>query len=219
VFIDLAKTDWTGETTTPLLVACSSSMAVAKQQRLVDFLHSGGKALFTPVLPVVDENLAPCTILMDALGVDHFAIQPAGQTRPVIAGVTNVTGQVHFCDAPAGAQVIGQDEFSGRPIAWLKDFTGGGQAAFLGLDWSYGMHNQGTMLTNVLALLGVQPIIHSSNPNIWVTLWEKDGQACLFLINLFTSPGEVELTLNFQGKQVKLERMTVDAMTVKVVDL
>jgi hypothetical protein len=81
------------------------------------------------------------------------------------------------------------------------------------------MHNQGDMLTNVLALLGAQPIMHSSNPNIWVTLWEKDGQACLFLINLFTSPGDVELTLNYQGTAVKIGRMTIDPMTVKVVDL
>jgi hypothetical protein len=54
---------------------------------------------------------------------------------------------------------------------------------------------------------------------MWITLWEKDGQACLFLINLFTSPGEVDLTVNYQGKQVKIEHSTVDAMTVKVVDL
>ena len=217
-FVDLAKADWRGETSTPLVVACSSSMSAAKQQRLVDFLHAGGKALLTPVLPVVDENLNPCTILLEALGVEHFTVQPAGQTRPVIAGVTNVTGQAHCCEAPAGAQVIGQDEFSGQTLAWSKDFAGGGQAIFLGLDWSYSMYSQGTMYANLLALLGAQPVIHSSNPNVWVTLWEKDGQACLFLMNLFTSPAEVELTLIYHGKQVKIAH-TVEAMTVKVVDL
>ncbi len=217
--IDLAKTDWSSEIATPLLAACSSSMAAIKQQHLVDFLQKGGKALFTPVLPIVDENLAPCTILLDALGVDHFTLHPARQARPVIAGVTNVPGQAQFCEAPAGGQVIGQDEFSGRTVAWWKDFAGGGRAAFLGLDWLYGMHTQGAMFTKVLALLGAKPIICSSNPNIWTTLWEKDGKACLFLINLFTSPGDVELTLNYQGKQVIIERLTIDPMTVKVVDL
>jgi beta-galactosidase len=217
-FVDLAKADWCGETSTPLVVTCSSSMAAAKQQRLVDFLHAGGKVLFTPVLPVVDENLNPCAILLEALGVERFTIEPGGQTRPVIAGVTNVTGQAHFCEVPAGAQVIGKDEFSGRTLAWLKDFTGGGQAIFLGLDWSYSMYSQGNMFANLLSLLGLSPVIHSSNPNVWITLWEKGGQACMFLINLFTSPAEVELTLNYQGKQVKIAH-TVEAMTVKVVDL
>jgi hypothetical protein len=70
----------------------------------------------------------------------------------------------------------------------------------------------------LLSLPGLSPVIHSFTPNMWITLWEKDGQACLFQINLFTSPGEVDSTMNYLGKPVKITQ-TVRPITVKVVDL
>ncbi len=217
--VDLASDAWPAETARPLLVVCSSSMSAAKQQRLADFLHLGGKALFMPVLPTLDESLNPCTILLETLGLKEFAYHPLEQVRPTIAGVRNVSGQAILCEPPTGAQVIGLDEFTRQPLAWTQSFAGGGSAAFIGLSWSYAMHEQGVMLQNVLETLGLQPVLRCSNPNVWVTLWHKDGRALLFLLNLFTSPMPVEVSIHHPGLPSVTIRRTVAPITVDLVDI
>src|SRR5262249_12119973 len=59
---------FTADVASPLVAATSSVMPAALQRRLVSFLERGGRLLFGPVLPELDERLSPCAILRDFLG-------------------------------------------------------------------------------------------------------------------------------------------------------
>ena len=218
-FVDLSGADWLHDISTPIVAVCSSCMSAEKQQRLVDFLNQGGKVFFTPVLPAYDENLNPCRILLDALGAVEFAAAPVEQARPEIAGVVNVNGKAYFTQAPQDAEVIGVDAFSGNTLAWQRSFAGGGQAALVGLAWSYAMHEHARMLTAVLDRLGLQRIFTTSNPNVWVTMWKTQGKACLFLINLFTSPMQVSVDVHLPGRQLHIGPQSIPPITVKSIDI
>jgi beta-galactosidase len=209
------------DTASPLVVVASSSMSAARQQNLVDFLQSGGKALILPILPVVDEDLEPCTILADFLGSPQAVTAPKGFYRPVIGGVVNVLGEITFWEnIPAAAQVVGVEEKSGKPVAWKITTPGGGEALVLGLRLSHAMREHARMFTALLGMLGLQPIIQCSNPNIWTTLWVSDeGKAALFLLNLFSAPMEAEVSFTLPGKQtVRAGVHQLGPVSVKIVD-
>jgi beta-galactosidase len=187
---------WLEDRSTPLVVVCASAMSAAKQERLVRFLQSGGKALFLPTLPSLDEAFNPCTLLADFLGKPATNANPDGRIRAVIAGVMNVLGRATLFDnLPPGSEVLGTDEFSGRVIAWKKSFPGGGAAVVLGFHWKHSMREHERMLVNLLANLGLQQVVRCSNPNVWTSLWRADTRMGLFIMNLLTAPMQAHITL------------------------
>jgi beta-galactosidase len=206
----------------PLIVVSSSSMAAAKQQHLVDYLQSGGKALILPILPVVDDDLKPCSILADFLGSPQAVPAPQGFYRPVIGGVVNVLGGITFWEnLPASAEVVGVEEKSGKPIAWKLSTPGNGVVLVLGFRWIHAMREHARMLKSILGMLGLQPIVSSSNPNVWTTLWvSEEGQAVLFLLNLFSAPMEAEVSFTLPGREtIHTGVHQLGPVTVKIVDI
>jgi len=213
VLINLDAEDWLADTALPLVVPCSSVMAKEKQERLVRFLQAGGRALFTPVLPQFDEDLQPCTILLDYFGTPTMHRNTLGQdVRLTIAGVENVysNGDLFFYgNLPAGAEIIGIDEFTDRPVAWRQ-----GNAVVLGLRWSHAMREHERMLTVLLGRLGLRQCVTGSNPNVWASLWTDGAKSALFLLNLLSAPQET--TVQVDGVDRGAHRLA--AMTVKVVE-
>lgn len=206
----------------PLLVVASSSMAAAKQQIVVDYLSAGGKALILPVLPWLDDDLAPCTILADYLGNPKATPAPKGVFRPTMVGVVNVRGNVSvFWDnLPDSAEIVGVEEKTGQTIAWKAATPGGGEVIVLGFHWLHAMREQESMLKALLALLGLNSIIHCSNPNVWATLWVNGNQAALFLLNLFSAPMEASVRLTLpDGRAADAGAHTLGPVSVKIVDI
>ena len=209
------------QTASPLVVVSSSSMSAAKQQNLLNYLQSGGKVLILPILPTVDDDLEPCTILADFLGSPVAISAPKGFYRPTIGGVVNVLGEITFWEnLPASAEIVGVEEKSGKPIAWRTSTPGGGETLILGFRWIHAMNEHARMLTSVLGMLGLQPLIHCSNPNIWTTLWVSGDKAILFLLNLFSASWEAEVSITLpNGKSIKTGVHQIGPVTVKGIDL
>lgn len=218
-FVNLSAADWADDVSTPLVIASSASMARAAQERLIHFLQTGGKLLIAPILPTLDENLQPCTLLADFLGAPPFSANPRGVSHPHIAGVDNVMGEVFFPQSlPQGAEQIGLESFSGLPFAWQQTFSGGGAAVALGFSWQHSMREHERMLTALLTRLGLRQTVRCDNPNLWTTVWVKDHQATLFILNLFTTPFEAEIEVEIAGRKVYEKQHAVPAMHVEVVD-
>ncbi|MGE5224955.1 MAG: beta-galactosidase [Omnitrophica WOR_2 bacterium] len=193
---DLGNEDWVQDRDTPLVVISSSSMAAGKQERIVRFLKNGGRALIAPVLPQYDENLKPCTSLVDFLGSPALAASQAAVVRPEIGGVINVlpNGRVYFSDRlPRQAQVTGIDELSRQVISWKYRTEGGGEVIFLGMSWEHAMREHERMLVALLKQLGLRQIVYCSNPNIWTSWLASGDQSILFILNLFTAPMEADI--------------------------
>ena len=193
---NLGADDWVGDTATPLVVVSSACMARAKQARIVEFLRRGGRALIAPVLPALDDNLMRCTLLADFLGGPTMQASTGQFARVTIDNVVNIwnNGDIYpSVDLPAGAQVVGQDEISGNPVAWKLAFAGGGQAIVLGFRWYHAKREHEQMLKALLQSLGLKQKVQCSNPNVWTSLRTAGARSMLFIMNLLSSPMEAHI--------------------------
>jgi hypothetical protein len=206
----------------PLFVVSAASMAAAHQQNIVDLLKAGGKVIILPVLPWLDDDLRPCTILAEYLGAPQAAPAPRHGLRPTIAGVVNVRGMIAalWDQLPPGAEILGVEEHSGQPIAWQMTTSGGGEVIMLSFAWLHNKREQEQMLSAVLARLGCRPVVTCSNPNVWVTAWTTGTQTVLFLLNLFSAPMTADVSVQLpDGQRVSTGTHQLDPVTVKLVDI
>lgn len=230
---NLGADDWGHDTSTPVIVVSSSSMARANQQRVVDFIRRGGRALITPVLPQYDENLQPCTVLANFLGNPIMAANTNQYVRATIAEIVNIwsNGDCFFSrNLPTGAKVIGQDEFTGNTIAWKLSVNGAGagaggnnegQAVILGLRWYQAKREHEQMLKRLLMGLGLRQKVDCSNPNVWTSLRTAGARSMLFVMNLLSSPLEARIDCRPAWSEGILEtgQHELGPMSVKVIEI
>ena len=220
---DLGSDEWIKNESTPVVMVCSSSMSADKQKRIVRFVQNGGNVVIVPVIPTHDENLNSCTILSDYFGSPIQTISDNLYCRINIAGVVNVlkNRDAFFTEKlPIGAKKIGDDELTGKPVAWQITPNGKGTAIILGFDWIHAMREHEKMLLEVLKQIGFKQRIMCSNPNIWTSL-HSDGTHCvLFMMNLFTSPFEVVINYNYGSifKELNLGKFVLTPMSVNFIE-
>jgi len=225
VLEDLSRDDWLGDTDTPVMVACSSAMPEASQHRLVRFLQAGGRVLLSPVLPTLDENLQPCTVLADFLGGPRVRRHEGEPARPVFGPNRDIAvygAQAFVTDnLPADAEILGVDEHTGEPLAWMLCCDGGGTVAALTVRWAHKRHHHHQMLRSVLDAMGLRPKVRCSNPYLWSSLRTADDRSVLFLINLFSGAlsAEVSCTPAWSSQPVEQGAVEVPPMTVLPIDL
>jgi beta-galactosidase len=224
IFCDMRSDAWVADTTSPLIIVSSVCMAADKQRRVVDHLRRGGRVLLGPVVPIYDEQFQPTTILSDFLG--HPALEENKREAAVItvSGVRNIfnNGSVYFTKrVPVGAVVLGEDESTGRVVAWRMNTEGGGNVIFLGMRWNQAMRTHEQLIRTLLNQLGLQQKVTCSNPNLWTSLRSKGSQSSLFLINLFNAPMEADLACqpSHLKKTLNLGHVIVGPMSVKYIPL
>ena len=221
ICISLDGDDWVTDTSTPLLVASAESMMRAHQERLVAFLKRGGSALIAPIVPRLDEELEPCTVLGDYLAAPSARLATEAVVRVVVRGpdsdVTNVLkNRVFYPETvPQGANVVSFDERTGTAIGYEMATPHGGRVIVLGLLWDHRKHEQTAMLQAMMARLGLRQRVACSNPNVWTSLRVSGDHGILFLVNLFTSP--MKTTVGYRSSTegwVDLGEHTVPAVSV-----
>lgn len=221
-FINLDADNWVDDTRTPLVIVTSAAMAEEKQRRVIQFLKQGGKAILTPIVPTLDENLQPLPLLEEFLGSPIQNANAAGLARPRIGPVPNVNGTTYpFEHLPQNARVLGIDEFSRQPIAAEVYPAGGGRAVLLGLSWTQAMREHERMFAHLLGELGLEQAIICSNPNLWATLYIGDKQSTLFVLNLFTAPLEAHIRVRLKpgGPLVDVGHVQVSPITVDTIGI
>lgn len=215
-FVDLCQDDWSKDIQTPVVVASSSSMSKSAQFRVVEFLKRGGKVLLAPVVPALDENLHPCTILSDFLGNPAF-LPTTGYTRANVSGITNIRNNglfaIHYPEIGNNG-ILGEEETSNQPIAIKQDFENGGRLILLGMKWEYSKWEQSDMIKSLFASLNMTPLIKSDNPNVWFSMLKHEGKAMLFAINLFTDRMTVSAQIKGRGKYNAMKTFTLEPLSV-----
>jgi beta-galactosidase len=207
----------------PLLVAASSTMSAKAQQGLIEFVRGGGKLLLSPVIPTMDENFNPCTLLLDFLGCEPPVI--LGQNAPSarIGTVANVmpAGDVwRSFGHPEGAETIGMEELSGQEIAWKKSY-GKGLVIWLGLHWIHRKFEHTRVMEYLALQLGVgAKAVECGNQNLWTALWSDGDKSMLFVMNLFSQPMEAEIRVRTKDESYKdLGKMELKPMEVRRIEL
>jgi len=221
---DLRSDDWVSDTATPVIVVSSASMSAGKQARIVRFLKQGGSVLLLPVLPSVDDDLKPCTVLSDFLGSPLLVSTKNEFVRVTVDNVVNIynNGEVFpTTRLPQRAEVLGVDEIGKSPLAWRLKTDGGGTLLFLGFRWIHAKHEHEQMLRALMNRLAIKQRVNCSNSSVWTSLRTKDSKSILFLMNLFSSPMEADVSClpAFKNAMVSAGRHRLEAMTVKVVEI
>lgn len=189
---DLTSDTLLTQTELPLMVACGASLPRDAQQQLVRFLDAGGKLLLAPLVPTLDEEFAPCTLLADYLG--GVAQTPHAPSMPRLHAFevcnVSVNGSLFATtQRPAGARVTAMETSrEAVEIGWRLALPSGGVISVLGMQWMQAMREHEAMLTRALIDLGADPCVRCDNPNIWTVLRSDGQRSMLFLLNLFSAP-------------------------------
>lgn len=202
----------------PLLVACDQRMSRRKQENLVRFLQRGGKLILTPVVPELDEDYLPCTVLKDFLGVK--ASEVCSVPGPgILSNGEKIYELVQKFSFPGfGGEVLCRNVEDGSSIAEYKKF-GEGAAVLLGATYFYSQFCQMDLLNFCIDAFGIGRRVKTDCRSITVTLFENGEKALVFLVN--NLPGTVtdSFTVTANGKESRLEKISVPPFSVVSVPL
>ena len=209
--------EWVNCIDKPLVLWNNGCVDQRQQQKLVHFMENGGRLLCLPVIPKYDENFEKCTVLADYLegATAGKAVSPSDRmVRLNIAGIKNVYCNNEFYPAeniPSGAEIIGQNEFSGETVGWYKNGF-----MFLGLNWCHGKNEHAAMIAKLLERLGMQRRIVSNDSWIITVLRKHAAGTTLFAMNLSSSTRTVTLQIrpDGTGEFYPPEIIEIPAMTV-----
>lgn len=191
-FLDLYDDAFIQRTDKPLIIATSECMAASVQERLVRFIQSGGRLLLSPVIPILDENFNPCTVLKEFLGNALVECFEDSNREINVGPVENLfidEGVWASVEQPDGAIPIAREAYSGKTLAWKKTYPNNAAVLWLGLKWKHSRNEQLEMMKYLFGELGLKmSIVRCDNPNIWTSLRSNGDQNMLFIMNLFSSP-------------------------------
>ena len=197
----------------PLIVACDQRMSRQKQENLVQFVKKGGKLILTPVVPDLDEDFLPCTVLKDFLGVEDSSEISAEGPALLRNGQKVYELKNKYTFPGFGGTVLLRNEADGTSLAEVKQI-GKGAVLLLGATYYYSQFCQMDLLNFCLDSLGCERRVHTDCRTLAVTLFENGKQGMVFLIN--NLPGAVtdSFTVFANGKEYTLNDITVPSFSV-----
>lgn len=205
----------------PVLLACGISLSTKGQQRLVDFVQAGGRLFISPLIPALDENFQPCTILSDFLGRPEL-VKHEPTVRINVGPIQNVhaNGAVYRSETtPEGAEIFGVDERRGVTVGWrLK--RGAGEVFWLGSSWKHGKNSHSALVTWLLQEMGVaDKSTTCDNPFVWTSLRTDGEKAALFVMNLFSAPMKATVSAKIGPLTLSPSEVELAPMGVSVLNL
>lgn len=192
--VDLRSDTFVADQATPLVIVSWDCMDRTIQERLVRFLQQGGKLLLVGVVPTMDADFAPCTILADAIGPCIQTTSETGAPRLNAYGIENVfvTGSLFASAVRPDDSVVTAEQVRGKrfTVGWTRTLPGGGLVSVLGFAWLQGSRTHEGMLRAALTQLGWKQQVQGENPNIWAVVRSNGHKSLLFVMNLLSAPME-----------------------------
>jgi beta-galactosidase len=226
-FIELNDDDFLSDISKPLIVVSSSSMSLANQLRLMDFLKKGGRILITPVLPSMDERFNACTELADFLGASAVqtlktmdAVFRFGEESGISAGSLYGTKST-----PRSAEPLASEESSGRTVAWRKKTAGNGDVVFLGAVWEDAAGDAESarirMTGSLIESLGGRRVLNLSGSGLWATALRSGKRGMIFVFNPSLSPAETMIRYqpDVSGKPAYSGKLTLKPGETKTIEI
>lgn len=208
----------TADVKLPMILPSCGILSAKEQEEAVKFLQKGGRIFCMSVMPYLDENLQPCTILSDFLGGAATG-EKMRDPYLCIAGVDNFASGLAFypcTQIPEGAEILGKDEQSGKVACWMQGTKGGGTFAFLGAHWWHTQREQNQVIERILDKLGV--VRHVFSDDFWSFAVLRGKR--LWLANLTTGVRTPHIKISLDGKNVKdLGVQTLKQMSVSWINV
>jgi len=208
-FSDLYSDAILREKSKPLFVPTSACMAEHVQERLVKFVKSGGRLIIAPVIPYLDENFNPCTVLSKFLG---GARSEAGTSPKVIAPAFKI-GQTLMRDkyfvftaVPRNAEIIARAQDK-EAVVGFKNKVGKGTVVALGYQWHHSYDEHSNVFRHLLELAGAgRTVVTCDNPNIWAVVRSDGKRSMLFVMNLFASPQKANVLVRGKAGKIRIAK-------------
>ena len=212
------------DTSLPLLIPAASAMSRQAQENIIRFVSDGGHAIFIGAMPETDLDYAPCTLLKEFCGnpdlTDITAQNLVLDIPQFGTNIYNTSPVSGITELPAGATLLAR-ETRHQTITGYRLEKKNGSITWLGVHFLTQTFEQVRFLEWLLEKDGGIPLIESSNRNIMTTLWEgAKGKNVLFVMNLYSSPQETDITLYPGSKNATaLGHFSLSAMEVKAIDI
>jgi beta-galactosidase len=170
----------------------------ATQQKLVDYLHQGGKLVLAGRMCVEDFNHQPCTILKDAIGIQHITDQP-----PFIE---NLISAFQYVDIPASFVETYTGDFNeiyarrenGDVVGFIKT-VGKGLVMVFGAAYAANTLDDVDVVNQMALKMGCPPLFKMSTwADVHLSCGEKGN--FLFISNYQDDP--VETIIELEGKSL-----------------
>jgi len=222
-FVDLYSDTFLSSVKKPLIISTSVCMAQEVQERLIRFARNGGRLVLMPVIPYLDENFNPCTLIKDFLeGVEM------GERAP-FASVSHWIGDLNIRDIsyipcktkPQKAIRLAFEEVNGEETGWKLKLENGGQIIWLGYDWHHRYFEHSRIMEIILGECDCnRPNTMCDNPNIWAILRTDGNRKMLFIMNLYSSKMEANIQVQMNDTTYKdLGHFKLSPMEVRTVEI
>ncbi len=211
--LDIQNKPVTPEQTHTLVVFTGAYLAEAIQQKLVDFAREGGSLFLYGMLPTMDMEGKPCTVLKDALEIGSvktyrsgFGFWLSAQPVGILSGSAEVTvGHAEVYDV-ANCEPLMVTAHSRETTAFVKPL-GRGKVLMLGNPYICHLENYRKML----ACLGSTPALceDGTHGGIFMTTMKGESrERYLHMLNLDGFDKHVHVSLEgtplFGGRMLRL---------------
>ncbi|MEY9952437.1 beta-galactosidase [Leifsonia sp. EB34] len=209
-----------------IVLATGRELGRGVQEFLARHVRTGGRLLLAGLLPEVDADGSPCTILAEALGVTSAGItreylDAESEYHPTVLGAGPLAAhaprdvRVWFAQLFAGeAEPLLIERGTGLPAAVKVEVPGGGVAVLLGVD--YAVHSG--FWRALIAEAGATPRLdlRSDGPGIVAVPVSGADESALVAINV--APHPVSFAPVFDGAELVAEPVTLPARGHRIID-
>lgn len=195
-----------------IAIVTGTVMSRRAQKQLTDYLTRGGKLMMGPELPVLDENLQPCTLLADALRLPELENHAGGIID--MEGNPNImaTGGIHSCRPQDSCATLAKLRKGNRAVSFLMK-RGNATVLWNGWSWTHCKTEHIRALGAMLAAVGVKPLLHKSDSNVFAVLHKSCRGRILFALNLYSSPMETEIQIA-EGPHYRLQLAPMETRVI-----
>ena len=211
--VDIQNKPLSAEQAHTLVVFTGAYLSEAIQRKLVDFAHNGGSLFLYGMMPTMDMEGKPCTVLKDALEIGNIrmhrsafqfwlSVQPVG----ILSGSAEVTtGHAEVYEVE-NCEPLMVTAHSREITAFVKNL-GRGKVLMLGTPYICHLENYRKMM----ACLGSSPALSEDGPygGIFMTAMKGENQErYLHMMNLDGFDKDVHVTMEgkplFDGRLLRL---------------
>jgi len=176
-----------------------------------------------PVIPYMDENFNPCTLLKDLFeGIEMNGRAPFASVSHWIKDLNIRDISYITCKTkPEKAERLAFEEVKGQETGWKLKFENGGQIIWLGYEWHHRYFEDSKIIEILLDESRCSsPNVICSNPNIWAVLRTDKTRKMLFIMNLFSSRMETNIKIRTHVKAYQdLGLFKLSPMEVRTVEI
>lgn len=173
----------------PFLWVCSGKVMDGEtQQKLINFVESGGKLILSGALPEKDTVGRKVDILKSEFGIE--AEERSNQPKVVINGVDYYTGNDYelplMVKCSTDCKVIA-NSVENKPVIIAKKI-GNGKVVYIGFNINYCFDDQYIIIKNIFDELGVKRFLEANNDVRVIVRTGKDGMTKAFVMNYHPMP-------------------------------